>query len=253
MSIFFQNVDGNKSNFDALAVTLQRFNKKCPIIALAETNVCSEICYLYQLSEYTPKYQNKSKDKKKGSGVALYIRNSLNATVNDELSQVSENLETLFVTLSGYNPLTIGTLYRPPSGDLAMELDELSNILDKVPKQAHVAGDLNIDLHGSNSKNIQDYEYTILSKGFFPTIFFPTVTHEKLSSINNFITNIMESVIMSGTIPNSISNHFQIFKIFECSVNKSNCNAKHTQYYVYCKSNVEKFTNTIQLHYSADL
>ena len=85
---------------------------------------------LYQLSEYIPKYQDKSKDKEKGSGVALYIHNSLNTTVNDELSQVSENLETLFVTLSGDNPITIGTLYRPPSGNLAMTLDELSNILD---------------------------------------------------------------------------------------------------------------------------
>ena len=90
---------------------------------------------LYQLSKYTPKYQDKSKDKKKGSGVSLYIHNSLNATVNNELSQVSENLETLFVTLSGDNPLTIGTLYRPPSGNLAMALDELSNILDNLPKQ----------------------------------------------------------------------------------------------------------------------
>ena len=61
--------------------------------------------------------------------------------------------------------------------NLAMALDELSNILDKVPKQTHVAGDFNIDLHGSNSKNIQDYENAIFSKGFFPTI--STVTHEK--------------------------------------------------------------------------
>ena len=146
----------------------------------------------------------------------------------------------MFVTLSGDNPLTIGTLYRPPSGNLAMALDELSNILDKVPKQTHVAGDFNIDLHGSNSKNIQDYENAIFSKGFFPTI--STVTHEKPgckpSCIDNFITNYIESVIMSGTIPNSISNHFQIFQIFECSVNKSNCNAKHTQYYDYCNSNL---------------
>ena len=56
-----------------------------------------------------------------------------------------------------------------------MALDELSNILDKVPKQTH--GDFNIDLHDSNSKNIQDYENAIFSKGIFPTI--STVTHEK--------------------------------------------------------------------------
>ena len=154
----------------------------------------------------------------------------------------------MFVTLSGDNPLTIGTLYHPPSGNLAMALDELSNIHDKVPKQTHVAGDFNIDWHGSNSKNIQDYENATFSKGFFPTI--STVTHEKTgckpSCIDNFITNNIESVIMSGTILNSISNHFQIFLIFECSVNKSNCNAKHAQYYDYCNSDVENFTNLIQ-------
>ena len=62
-------------------------------------------------------------------------------------------------------------------------------------------------------------ENAIFSKGFSPTI--STVTHEKPgckpSCIDNFITNNNEIVIMSGTIPNS----------------KSNCNAKHTQYYMH--------------------
>ena len=54
MSIFFQNIDGNKSNFDTLVVALERFSKKFPIIALAETNVCSDMSNLFQISEYTP-------------------------------------------------------------------------------------------------------------------------------------------------------------------------------------------------------
>ena len=78
-----------------------------------------------------------------------------------------------------------------------------------------MAGDFNIDLHGSNSNDIQDNENDIFSKSFFPTI--ATVTHEmpecKPSCIDNFITNNIESLIMPGTIPNSISNHFQIFQI----------------------------------------
>ena len=41
-------------------------------------------------------------------------------------------------------------------------------------------------------------------------------------------------------------NIFKKFLIFECSVNKLNCNAKHTQYYDYCNSNVENFNNLIQ-------
>ena len=93
---------------------------------------------MYQLSEYTPKYQHKLNDKKKGSGVALYIHNSLNATIYDKLSQVTENLETLFVTISGDNPITIGTLYRPPNGNLEKALDELSSIIDIASKQTHI-------------------------------------------------------------------------------------------------------------------
>ena len=144
------------------------------------------------------------------------------------LSQVTENLETLFVTISGDNPTTIGTLYRPPNGNLEKALDELSSILDIASKQTHIAGDFNIDLHGTNSKCIQDYENVIFSKGFFPTI--STITHEKPgckpSCIDNFITNDIESVIVSGTIPNSISHHFQIFQIFESVVNKSSNKVK---------------------------
>ena len=40
MSILFQNIDGNNTNFDALAVSLHSLTKKFPIIALAETNAC---------------------------------------------------------------------------------------------------------------------------------------------------------------------------------------------------------------------
>ena len=80
---------------------------------------------MYQLSVNTPKYKHKLNDKK-GSGFDLYIHNSLNATIDDKLSQVTENLEDLFVTLSGDNPTTIGTLYRPPNGNLEKALDAVA-------------------------------------------------------------------------------------------------------------------------------
>ena len=248
MSIFFQNIDGNKSNFDALVVALERFSNKFPIIALAETNVCSEMSNLFQITDYTPIYQEKLNQKQKGSGVALYIHNSINATIDEQLSQVSENLETLFVTISGETQTTVGVLYRPPSGDYDTALCELGGILDLVPKQAHIAGDFNINLHDTNSKRIQEYENVLFSRGFFPTI--STATHEKPgckpSCIDNFITNDIENVIVSGTIPNPITHHFQIFQIFESSVNKSKSNTKYTQYYDYCNSNVETFVNNLQ-------
>ena len=49
MSMMFQNIDGNKSNFDTMCVDLRRYHKKFSIIALAETNIGPELSGLYQL------------------------------------------------------------------------------------------------------------------------------------------------------------------------------------------------------------
>ena len=52
-SILFQNIDGNKSNFDPLALELKRYSNKFSIIALAETNIDPELSSLYQLTGYS--------------------------------------------------------------------------------------------------------------------------------------------------------------------------------------------------------
>ena len=46
-SIMFQNIDGNKSNFDGLAIETGRYNTKFTVIALAETNVSSDLSSLF--------------------------------------------------------------------------------------------------------------------------------------------------------------------------------------------------------------
>ena len=66
--MLFQNIDGNKSNFDTLAIELKCYEFEFSIIALAETNEGSEIKDLYQ--------EKFNYNKKKGSGVALYIHNT---------------------------------------------------------------------------------------------------------------------------------------------------------------------------------
>ena len=117
--MLFQNIDGNKSNFDTLAIELKRYEFEFSIIALAETNKGSEIKDLYQLTNYRSFYQEKfNYNKKKGSGVALYIHNTLYADIFQPASRVTENLESLFVQLTnGDTPIIIGVIYRPPSGD----------------------------------------------------------------------------------------------------------------------------------------
>ena len=148
-STLFLNIDGNKSNFDSFAVDIRRISHTLSVIGIAETNVDPSNKDLYMLDDYISFYQDCQNEKSKGTGVALYVHNSLNATINKKLSHTSQNLETLFVTIPVESrSLTVGVLYRPPNGNFGEFLGELRHILDGSPsKYLFIMGDFNIDLH----------------------------------------------------------------------------------------------------------
>ena len=54
LSLLFNNIDGNATNFDLLTAELSTIEHKFSIIALAETNIDKEHGALYQISGYQP-------------------------------------------------------------------------------------------------------------------------------------------------------------------------------------------------------
>ncbi len=152
------NLDGNSSNFDTFNFDISRINHKFSVIGLIETNTEPENKDLYMIDGYTSYYQNIMPDKMKGTGVALYVHNSLTATVSSEISHTSSNLESIFVSISiDSELLTIGAVYRPPSGNFEQSLNELKYILTKIPSnKTYIMGDFNADLHKLDEKII-DY------------------------------------------------------------------------------------------------
>ncbi len=96
-STIFRNIDGNKTNFDSFAVYIHQLQHKFSVIGLAETN-CDPSCRdLFPLDSYNSFYQEIHPIKSKGTGVALYVHTSLNATIIKNISQCTENLESLFI------------------------------------------------------------------------------------------------------------------------------------------------------------
>ena len=89
-STIFQNIDGNRSNFDNFAVHIKQIDHKFSVIGLAETNTTPENKNLYNLDDYTSMYQETDPKKQKGTGVALYVHNSLTANEDKCLSQRSQ-------------------------------------------------------------------------------------------------------------------------------------------------------------------
>ena len=75
MSVVFNNIDGNASNFDHFVADLSQYRERFDVIAVAETNVSAEHKDLYQIRNYSSEYNSKAYGKNKGSGLAIYISN----------------------------------------------------------------------------------------------------------------------------------------------------------------------------------
>ena len=251
-STIFQNIDGNKTNFDTFSLELERVAKKFQIIGLAETNISAEESPVYQLEGYNSFYQSKQMNKLKGTGVALYVNENLNAVVNSELSWVTKNLETLFVTVQHNEPLHIGVLYRPPSGDSTEALNELRKIIEMCPKKnVYILGDFNINMHDKSSKLVDDFENIVFGFGLTPLI--SISTHHKPDSnktcIDNILTNSCDNVSHSGTISTCISHHQAIFNVFKSPIitDTKQSGPKYLQYYDYSNKNVNKFVSELEI------
>ena len=185
-AMLFQNIDGNKSNFDSLAIEICRFKTKFSIIALAETNEDPDTSNLYQLTGYNSFYQQTAPGKSKGTGVALYVDDQISANILTNHSYVTNNLETLFISISnGNTPVTVGVVYRPPSGDIDEALNELTELLNELPKNTFIMGDFNINILEQNSSIVQQYEEILFGKEYFPLISIPT--HEKPGCKSSFL------------------------------------------------------------------
>ena len=135
---------------------------KFSIIALAETNVDETQKGLYKLSnEYEYVYSSKIISKKvKGTGLAIYIKNEYSYSVLHELSLCNDNIESLFIKITNLtDPLTVGVVYRPPSGDVIKFNKEMEFLISKLPDEnTYVLGDYNIDLLDLKSKGKAEFE-----------------------------------------------------------------------------------------------
>ena len=129
----------------------------------------------------------------------------------------TDNLETLFVKLTNLDePVIVGVVYRPPSGDTNIFQSEFRDVLSSLPADhsVHILGDYNVDLLSESHNDTVEFENVVFSAGFIPLI--STHTHQRgecrKTCIDNILTNNSESVLASGTIEND-KHHKPIFQI----------------------------------------
>ena len=254
LSFKFLNIDGNASNFDTFSTTLAAIAHDFTVIGIAETNVESELKDLYCISRYTPIYQDRMYGKKKGSGVAMYVRNTFNFVIDKEMSILTGDIEALFIKINnGTSSIIVGTVYRPPSGNQKKFLESMANILSNLDKKEEniiIMGDFNINLFIDN-KQRSAFEEAILCNGFTPTISVGTHAkpNSKISCIDNILVNKADNVRTSGVIETHISHHRSLFlamkPLHDTTTTLRNPKPKMVVKYDYSKESLNRLTTLL--------
>ena len=246
LSIMFNNIDGVTSNFDLFTTELMLKNDKLSILTLAETNLDECNKSLFELKGFQSVFQSKLVGKHKGSGLAIYLKETFLYTEVDTFNQCSPNLESLFISINNtHNPVTIGVLYRPPSGDEKSFLHEFNILLQKLPlKNVYLTGDFNVDLHKNTAA---EYEDILYSNGFAPLI--SIATHFKPgcnpSCIDNILTNSTDTIIKSGVCSTVSNHHCPIFCLTSTMWNPCETEPNSPKY-DFNETNMIKFENEFE-------
>ena len=228
ISVIFNNIDGNASNFDSFVADISQYKTQFSVIAIAETNTIESHKDLYQICNYNVEYNSKLPGKRKGSGLGMYIHNNFQFTKIDKFCQCSPNLESMFVELTNTEQaVTVGVIYRPPSGKLSEFFTELDALMKMLPsKNVMITGDYNVDLLQPNSSQL--FEQTIYGHNFIPTI--SIATHERRGHtptlIDNILINSTDNLIKAGVLESKVSDHSPIFVMLKCPTKECNANDK---------------------------
>ena len=193
MSITFDNIDGNASNFDAFITDLSQYKHKFSAIGIAETNIDECNTNVYNILGNNIEYSSKLANKFKGSGLAIYVIDKFQSTKLDTFCYCSPNLVTLFIEVTNtVKPITIGITYRPPSGDRLLFDKEVDALLQNLPKEnVIIAGDFK-----TNSSLASEFEEMMFSKNLIPTV--SQATHERPGCKPSLIDNILPSLECSS-------------------------------------------------------
>ena len=254
LTAIFNNIDGNASNFDMFVADITRYHHAFSIIGIAETNVDIECKDLYRIPGYVSEYNRKKAGKLKGSGVALYLQEDMIFSQRDDLCQCTDNLESLFVTITNLEkPQTVGVLYRPPGGNNNEAIKEFDCLMLKCPdKDVVLLGDFNFNLFDPQSSS--EFEDSFFCNNMIPVI--SVATHEKPGCaptlIDNIMTNSTDNLIGAGVLESRVSHHFPIFCILNCSsLNEEPQSNKFK--YDYCQSNIDKFLDDMDQTFADEI
>ena len=223
LSMIHANVRSAAKNLNRFETYLSNLNHVFPIIALTETWARDDNVNLCNISGYNCEHNYRSS--RSGGGVALFIKETIDYSVRDDLRYQNDTIEALFIEIdkSVFNKkqnIILGVIYRPPNTNIRTFNDYATQCLNQIKlekKVAYLLGDFNINLLNSdNHAATQEFTDNMFSYSFIPQISKPTrVTMTSATLIDNIFSNdnTDDPSKLSGILYADISDHFPIFYI----------------------------------------
>ena len=224
----------NTKNFAKLQLFLKSLCFKPTVIAINETNLRdnesgphSNLSKDYHFISNCRKIHSK---RNKGGGVGLYLKNSLDYKVRDDLTIMADKIfESLFVEVKCTNKTVIyGTIYRSPkAGNDTMTvflnyLRKVVRILEKSERPCFIQGDFNLDLVDVDDNHTNLFTDLMFHHSFYPHINKPTrLTNTSATCIDQLWSNIYNFDVVSGIISETIADHLITFQYSEIDISKN--------------------------------
>lgn len=222
-SFFHLNTQSACGKIDELDTLLSSFGFSFDVIMLTET-WHRQGQDIFKMTGYNSFHQNRIA--KKGGGLLLMTKRTLNCEVIEEFTQTTEDFEILALICK---ETVYCVLYRPPAGSVSVFLSFMETFFGWINDnrlKLVLGGDVNINMLNETSTQRQ-FQSLLDSNALINTITTPTrFTPDSASLIDIFVTNMEERNLLSGVIGVNISDHLPIFLLTENM--KTTIATKHT-------------------------
>ena len=189
---------------------LRNISSPLSALAVSETWLTNNVHDVYAIEGYS--FFAKSRINKIDGGIGLYINNSFDCKVCEELSRMTPYLECLFVECRQplNQPVMLGVVYRPPNSDVTLFNSDILAILNGLnlnnSKFSIIAGDFNLNLlNASSHAPTGDFLNNMMSFYFLPTICKPTrISDTSATPIDNIFINCIKQEYCSEIVYNDV-------------------------------------------------
>ena len=187
-SIFSTNIRSLTKHITELKATVS--NLETDVIALQE--IWNPHAGFVNIHNYQ-KIEMKKREKKRGGGVALYIKKTIKYELHKKLNETKlETIELIAVTLMlEESNVIVMSIYRPPDSDIKLTIKDIEKILNITRENKTViCGDLNIDTSTTNNQEkmylnkLREYSMTQHITSY------TRLTNKTKSTIDHTISNL---------------------------------------------------------------